>query len=504
MSKSFYFREKEYKPSRYQWDIFDKIKDGDGNIIVSAVAGSGKTTTLVWGATLIDTDGIFVAFNKHIADELDTRLKGTRMFAKTVHALGKSSLSSVFGSNHPQVDTKKYFQLCREWIERNTKWSPRDVQEAVPALKSLVDMCRLQLVDPSSHGDVWAVANRHGYDVNNEIVAGVLPVIEAGTSKDYYFLPNGSRKPAAVIDFVDMLWLPVMWDLPMQKYGWMFCDEAQDFSRLMQAVVKKAVGGRVLLVGDRNQSIMGFAGADTKSFDTLKTEFNAVEFPLSICYRCPKSHVELAKQLVPEIEPREDAPEGLITKCSKAEMYKNLKAGDMGICRLTAPLISACINSIKMGIPACVRGRDIGGQIVGTAKKIYKLCKTFSEFSDNMAVYYLNESNRLAGKQDAESRLQSLKDQIDAMDAIIEANPNITSVEALCKYIESLFSDDIKPIVFSTVHRAKGLEADRVFIISPKLMPLKYVDPESPQFQQELNIKYVAHTRAKKELFFVE
>ena len=59
----------KFVPSVYQQKIYDFITNGSGNAVVSAVAGSGKTTTLINAIKLIPKDKnlIFLAFNKSIA-----------------------------------------------------------------------------------------------------------------------------------------------------------------------------------------------------------------------------------------------------------------------------------------------------------------------------------------------------------------------------------------------------------------------------------------------------
>ena len=73
-------------------------------------------------------------------------------------------------------------------------------------------------------------------------------------------------------------------------------------------------------------------------------------------------------------------------------------------------------------------------------------------------------------------------------------------------YIDKLFSDDhVKnAVTLSTVHKAKGLEANRVAIFLPNKLPLTYKNQTKWQFEQEMNLKYVALTRAKKELIIVD
>ena len=67
--------------------------------------------------------------------------------------------------------------------------------------------------------------------------------------------------------------------------------------------------------------------------------------------------------------------------------------------------------------------------------------------------------------------------------------------------IKAIFTDDIDGICLSTVHKVKGLEADRVFIVRPDLLPMTTVT-KGWQVQQEKNLEYVAITRARMELIY--
>ena len=76
------------------------------------------------------------------------------------------------------------------------------------------------------------------------------------------------------------------------------------------------------------------------------------------------------------------------------------------------------------------------------------------------------------------------------------------NIEDLKLKIQSIFSDDIEGIILSTVHKAKGLEADRVFIVRPDLLPMTKNIRSQWERQQENNLTYVAITRARKELIY--
>ncbi|HRF95707.1 MAG TPA: 3'-5' exonuclease, partial [Aggregatilineales bacterium] len=105
-----------------------------------------------------------------------------------------------------------------------------------------------------------------------------------------------------------------------------------------------------------------------------------------------------------------------------------------------------------------------------------------------------------------ESLIEAIRDQCAGLRSFIEAYPNMSSIEGLTNKIKDLLGDS-KPkdgmVIFCTVHKSKGLEADRVFILAPDKLPLMLKDMSPEQLQQEYNLLYVAETRAKNTLVIV-
>jgi hypothetical protein len=94
----------------------------------------------------------------------------------------------------------------------------------------------------------------------------------------------------------------------------------------------------------------------------------------------------------------------------------------------------------------------------------------------------------------------NFKEKIDIITMLAEG---VESKEEVIAKIDALFSDVEKTgIQLSTIHRSKGLEADRVFIIHRDLMPSKYAKTDWEKEQEE-NLRYVAITRAKQHLGYV-
>lgn len=280
----------------------------------------------------------------------------------------------------------------------------------------------------------------------------------------------------------------------------------QDLSAAQLDLVLKlrAPGGRMLWVGDRKQAIYGFAGSDSESFDRIIERTCATVLPLSICYRCPATHIKLAQAIVAEIEAKENAIEGIVEDVKPSLLPEMIKEGDLIISRCTAPVVKLCIELIAKRIPARVRGRDIGRALTTIVREVAK----HPEFSFDKFGYYLEEYadiklNKLKQKRNSEAQIESIRDRIQGISVCYEAF-NAKSLGDLQREIEALFSDSRSSVVLSTVHRAKGLENERVFILEPDKLPLRWIGQQAWQLSQEQNIKYIALTRAKSALYFIK
>jgi superfamily I DNA/RNA helicase len=296
-----------------------------------------------------------------------------------------------------------------------------------------------------------------------------------------------------------MLVLPLEMKKTIKKYDIVFIDECQDLSKaqreLMLASVKK--GGKFIAVGDRQQAINGFCGASCDSFDLIAKIDNTDELPLSVNYRCGKSILALAQQIVPQIMPFEGAIEGEVIE---TDNLKSVKANDMILCRKSAPLVGLCLKFIANGKKAYVKGKDIGEGLLNlvTKMKAKNLNSLFekldAELNKLKAVAETNPKN-------GEAKYIAFKDKCECLEVIADS---VTSIKGLKDKLNEIFSDaEHNSIALSTIHKSKGLEADNVFIIVPDKLPLRWKNQLEWQLEQEMNLKYVAYTRAKKVLTIV-
>jgi superfamily I DNA/RNA helicase len=315
-------------------------------------------------------------------------------------------------------------------------------------------------------------------------------------------------KTSQQLDFTDMIWLPTALGYESTSYGYLFCDENQDLNNAQRDLLKLLThsDSRIIGVGDKFQSILGFCGSSNDSTVLFKELFDTTELPLSTCYRCPVSHLELVNTLFPEIgiEPTPDAPVGSVEQIKTTEMSEHLTKGDLILCRLTAPLISKCIQLISEGINAKVKGRDIGQMINKELELISKIEGfEYSKVDAFCEIYLEAKAEKLKHRDNVEDLLTLVRQKIACILAISDMKPELTSVDEFQAYCKSLFTDDESPVMLSTIHKAKGLEADRVFIIEPERLPLLWCNQQKWEYEQELNLLYVALTRAKSDLFIV-
>jgi superfamily I DNA/RNA helicase len=86
----------------------------------------------------------------------------------------------------------------------------------------------------------------------------------------------------------------------------------------------------------------------------------------------------------------------------------------------------------------------------------------------------------------------------DRYDCLLVISGNCNSVGEIHAEIKRIFSNQDEGITLSTVHKAKGLEADNVYVLATERMP----HPKATNMEEERNICYVAITRAKQNLFY--
>ena len=487
--------------SEFQKAIFNFVESGKGSLVVNAVAGSGKTTTIVECARRAKTHNVlFLAFNKSIVNELQSRMPN--VVCSTLHACGLSAIRRAFAKFN--VDSNGYY--WRERIKAYIQNEIGDCKELFGITKDAVklfNLCRLELLKHSDKEGVVAVADHHNIEVSEVVMDAVLYALT--TAYEVRFVGQ-----TAQIDYTDMIVLPNV-NPTVKKYvtkhNLVFIDEAQDLNKAQRGLMLLSVakGGRFVAVGDPRQAINGFAGANNDSFNQL-AKLADKELPLSCNYRCGSDIISLAQDIVPNIVAHEGASKGIIRNVTN---LKDANIGDMILCRKSAPLVLVALKFLSKNIRAKVLGREIANGLASLIKKTN--VRRIDTLLDKLAIQIEKAEalHAVSPKEMSIVKLESLKDKVNAIEAIAEnIDPKANNgVSQLLSKMEDLFTDNNdkkSQITLATCHKSKGLENERVFILLPEKLPLVWKGQKDWQYEQEMNLKYVAITRAKNELVWVD
>jgi len=510
---------KPFIPSKMQAAFFTEMHTGKGSIILEAVAGSGKSTTIRRCLPVLPQRAhvLILAFSTLIAADMREGIDalaqelGTsfpNVSARTFHSLGLSAVAKRLGKPARDVesDKNKLRKLFKDMMF-DLKGSDPDEQERlttlygsfVVKLVSLAKGIGIGVLQPDDFPSWEAIVAHHDLTMDSEEASEETAIRLA------HKLLKRSNEVAKKgwIDFDDHLYLPLLWKLTLWQHDYVFVDEAQDTNPVRRALAKKALkwGGRLIAVGDAHQSIFGFTGASTDALDLIQREFSAKRMPLTVSYRCPKAAEPLVKPLVPYFEVAESAAEGDVLTMGPNDGVARLGDRDAVLCRNTAPLVELAFSLIAQGRGCTVLGRDIGESLVNLIEK--QRTTGIDRLLAKLDEYQRAEVQKFMAKGE-EEKADALSDRIACVRVIAGklAGPDKT-VSGLIAKIEAMFSEGKNGLLtLCTAHKAKGKEWKRVGILAPELMPSKFARQEWQQ-QQELNLMYVAFTRFQEELIFL-
>lgn len=504
-------------PSPQQAAVIEWVRNGSGSAFVEAVAGAGKTTTLINALGKCRGYISFAAYNKKIADEIKMKVAdrsnpksdnydpevaalGSKLRVGTFHSFGfgawrRANEKVRVADGHEKTD----MMIERLQIEKG-------LRTFVPKLISLAKQGGAGLlwqIDDDSHW--YAIIDHHDMieDLETDDPEAIRRAVKLAQEGIRWHREVG----ADIIDFDDMIWLPTVTGLKLFQVDWVFVDEAQDTNPIRRALARKMLktNGRAVWVGDRHQAIYGFTGADNDAVDHIIRDFKCASLPLTVTFRCPQAVVAEAQTVVSHIQAHEMAPQGIVNGTHEAEFMKTaetLKASDAILCRNTKPLVSMAYSLIKRGVACHVEGRDIG---LGLIKLVNRFdARSSDELLDKLDVYAQAQTEKLIAKG-REGQAQALADRVETIHVIAEG---CCDADCIRTKIMNLFQDsehERKPtLTLSTVHKSKGREWQRVFILGRNMyMPSKWARQQWQQ-EQEANLIYVAITRSQNELVYID
>ena len=505
------------KLSQNQEAVMNWVENGSGNAVIQAVAGSGKTSTMIEAMSRMQGRILYLVFNRKNAVEAQGKITNPAVCVKTFHALGFGLLTSSRKGRY-NLDGQKVYQIAKNLIGNE-----KEKLVLLPFLARLVSLAKISGVGavaskPFGDNDTWsAIIDHHALSIPEK--AGCDDNDDCGFSEDEVIdlakrvltISNQSIN-SNLIDFDDQIYAPIYLGLkPSAQYDWVVIDESQDTSDLRREVAQLhlAPTGRFIAVGDSNQAVYGFAGADHDSMEKIQSAMNAVSLPLSTCYRCGKNIVAHAQKWNPEIQPFEGQIDGVVRELDWSSFASDFaqwgfSKADAILCRKNAPLASIAFQLLRKGIPCRIEGRNVADTIKALANR-WKV-NDLSKLRDRVEAYKSKELDKLT-KKDQLHKSESLEDKCDTLVALIDRCVDAGQVTKadLFNSIDKMFGDTPfgqvpECLVLSSVHRSKGMEWNRVFLLDrQQFMPSKAARKDW-QKGQELNLVYVAVTRAKQEL----
>lgn len=544
-----------FKPSTYQQDILDFfLNNPQSNMLVNALAGSGKSTTACMLSEYSKTSDLYIAFNASVVEEFKKKIKNPKTKVMTMHSLAYSIMlynveqeskdsgekPKGFGSQRSKrtvsLDNFKPHKILDEEI---TKRYGRYIEFAKRVfLKdnyiNLYNLCRLTLTDMSSNKDVSRLIDDHvlflyygdeGYSAPDiSEITSTLKILDTKSRQQF--------ETQGVIDFTDMLWITFNklkydnWEVPYWAlYTNIYCDEVQDFSNIQLNFLKfiKRTKGRYVFIGDFHQAIYNFAGANAQAFNQIPKMFAPVKtFDLPICYRCAKSHLSrVNREYGIPILPCDDAPMGFVKTIDKNKISEYAKAGDMVISRKNKWIAEVVLDLARNGTPIFIEDKEMVGAIkrqilsskctsVGTLEKflqkvISNYNKKLFEIVSKNAREGGHEEEHLEAVAEANSKIDNTSFLLEILEGYLENHASSDSVSKFSNFIDKLLNTTPSPncVRLCSIHKAKGLEATNVFVLNEAKINYDFRNSKEQNIQEK-NLSYIATTRAKEGLYLVK
>lgn len=539
--------------SKYQEKILRYFNDNPrSNMMISALAGSGKSTMACLLSEHTTTSDIYVAFNNSIAEEFRTKIKNPKTKVMTLHSLGLSIMNSniraakdekkITYANATLDNLKIYKIIDNELTILDRRMDFMKKMFYKDQYFTLYNLCRLTMTNLADSTalrqiiqDYRLFENDEGYQFPD--ITDCISMLKNVDGESWNIFNQ-----TGVIDFTDMLYITYWklerkeWEVPYYNlYTNIMFDEAQDASSIQLNLLKyiKRKGGRYIFILDKNQAIYSFAGSNSLSYSLIPKMFAPIkEFDLPICYRCPSSHLKQVNRLfnIP-ILPRDDAPKGKIYHIEKEDISSKIHEGDMIISRKNKWLGSVIVDLAKAGKSIQIEDKEMVASIKkiveknknSTAKGLRKdLKEEVTKYSQERAkknsqlLEAVQENNveEVVTAIDDNKKIDNYNFILGILKEYLKKNPNATK-DNFAAYISNLlntgdnktsksnvFTPKTKPIRICSVHKAKGLEAENVFVLNEGRVCFDFRNSKE-QNQQEKNLSYISYTRAKNNLYLV-
>lgn len=487
-------------PDKYQAAFIAAVTSSDSNLLADAKAGCGKSTTIEESIRQLAgrTWCTVFAFNKAIATAMQERFDAgnvERARAQTFNAAGHRTLMQ----NMKGKLTLEKFKSGRIMQDLGIRFENRFDAQTVERLVSIAK------ANAHVPGQVpWDSLSQHmGFAIGDpDLEAKIIAAAEAVFAQSYDWAMQ-----KFIIDFDDQLYIPIMQRMPLPKSAYVFVDESQDVSPIQVEMIARMASERIICVGDERQAIYGFRGADAGAINSLTERFRLQALPLNICYRCSVAVIENVQRLVPELEAAPGAKAGSVGRMRELPPLKSFEHDAMILCRMNGPLFGLACEFLRARVPFQFKGdglAEVMNSYIGRILKASEVAKRADPSIDSflsMAKQWFKVEIGRYEKRGAWGMVDALQD-FHSVFKVLGRLEFVQKLSDLEDALSKIFAGQSGPTL-SSVHKAKGLEARVVYIFRPDLMPSKRAQP-GWQMQQEMNLIYVAETRAMERLVYLD
>lgn len=470
-----------------QLDIFAEVRSSKANLLIEALAGAAKTTTLVELCQSLEGNTLTLAFNKKIAEEMAKKMP-PHVQCSTLNSLGHRIWGQHLGKRL-QVSAGKCHHLLLEKIGLR---GPEEQKHLFDEMRDL-SQC---IAGAKNHGHVPdAIAAKLGSKctplLTDAELLEMLPEELSPVQQEVMFevlTESFNMALAGNIDFADQLLMPTVMQCSFPIYSNVLVDEAQDLSELNHVMLTKVAKRRLIAVGDSLQAIYAFRGAHTEGMPLLRERFNMNVLHLSTTFRCPEVICEHVRHHAFRIEAWANNPNnpGSVNYLKAWDM-SDVPDGSAILCRNNAPLFRMALRMLKAGRRPNVWGRDIAASLVKVLEGLGAPNMRQADAIIALKAYQAQKESKLR-KQSAKD---ALAERIECLLVFIENADTLFGATTLAK---DVFNYEGK-VDLATGHKAKGAEWPDVFILDRHLLGDE---------GQDLNLAYVLATRAKRSLTYID
>lgn len=454
--------------------IFGHARGSSDNLMISALAGTGKTTTIEQIQLKSKIKPVlYLVFNKKNADEAADQMLSTTT-VRTFNSMGHR----IWGSNGRSLtlDFKKTATILRGLINDSPKSAQSDLWASWDQVVSGVSLAKslgyIPIGVAKSDNSLISQSAFHSHldERPDDLVSDLIDAVLTRSINLSY---------SGTIDFNDQVYMPALFGGVFPKFPLVMVDEYQDLSPVNHRLLDRLVSGRLIGVGDPWQNIYGFRGAKASGMAEAEAKYSMSRLGLSVSFRCPRAIVEHVHWRVLHFKwINEGGHVHVLDKLNATLIPDNATI----ICRNNAPLFGCAFKLISTGHSVSVVGSDVGPRLVGIMKR---LGDDFMTRAQTLSAIDDWEAEKLA----KESR--NAPDMAECMRIFARQGDGLSQA---ISYAEHLFKQQ-GSIKLMTGHKSKGLEFDHVIHIDPWLCQ---------DTEQDQNLRYVISTRSRDKLIEVD